>query len=188
MSRDAATCRESGGPGQHVGPPFRSAPGPSPHRIPNRKYLRLFMMLFSNHRCAVNLSTAAKMTPSCESEELSIVYGPTDQPLWEKTLAALIREQAQRFSNKSAVIVPWQNATLSYNDLLQRGLLVARSILAAGIKRGDRVGILAGNCHEYLEVVLGAGYIGCPTVVLNNTYTPMELQSALSRTCEYLPS
>lgn len=146
------------------------------------------MMLFSNHRCAVNLSTAAKMTPSCESEELSIVYGPTDQPLWEKTLAALIREQAQRFSNKSAVIVPWQNATLSYNDLLQRGLLVARSILAAGIKRGDRVGILAGNCHEYLEVVLGAGYIGCPTVVLNNTYTPMELQSALSRTCEYLPS
>ncbi|KAF4311166.1 hypothetical protein GTA08_BOTSDO13220 [Botryosphaeria dothidea] len=127
------------------------------------------------------------MTPSYKSEELSIVYGPTDQPLWEKTLATLIREQAQRFGSKPAVIVPWQNATLSYNDLLQRGLLIARSILAAGIKHGDCVGILAGNCYEYLEVVLGAGYIGCPTVVLNNTYTSKELQSALSRTsCKLL--
>ncbi|GME46813.1 uncharacterized protein LTHEOB_1195 [Neofusicoccum parvum] len=118
---------------------------------------------------------------------MSLVYGPTDPPLWEKTLAELINEQAEKYEEKKAVVIPWQNASLTYRDLANRGVEVARDILALGLRPGDCIGILAGNCQEYIEVVMGAGYAGCPLVVLNINYTPKELASAVERTtCKLL--
>jgi acyl-CoA synthetase (AMP-forming)/AMP-acid ligase II len=46
------------------------------------------------------------------------------------------------------------------------------------------VAIMAGNRVEYIDFMLGAARIGCPLVVVNNTYTPKELISALERTCQ----
>lgn len=62
--------------------------------------------------------------------------------------------------------------------------MVAKGLLRAGLKHGDCVGIMAGNCYQYIEVFLGAGRIGCPVVVLNNTYTPAELLVALDSSCK----
>ena len=74
---------------------------------------------------------------------------------------------------------PWQQHSLSYSQLAQRSQLLSRAMLGIGLQRGDCVGILAGNCYEYLEVFLGGARIGCPVVVLNITYAPAELKAAL---------
>lgn len=110
---------------------------------------------------------------------LSIVYGPTDEPLWTTTLGALIESQARLHGDRAAVVFPEQQVRRTYQELLLTSKIVAKAILRAGLQHGDSVGIMAGNCHEYIEMFLGASRIGCPVIVLNNTYTPTELQNAV---------
>jgi acyl-CoA synthetase (AMP-forming)/AMP-acid ligase II len=113
----------------------------------------------------------------------SLVHGPTNLPLWHKTIGGLLEEQAQRRGGNTALVVPWQNIRCSFRDLQVRSEATARALLAAGLQGGDMVAIMAGNRVEYIDFMLGAARVGCPLVVLNNTYTPSELISALERTC-----
>jgi acyl-CoA synthetase (AMP-forming)/AMP-acid ligase II len=114
----------------------------------------------------------------------SLIRGPTHLPLWHKTIGVLLQEQVLRFGEKTAVVVPWQKIRYSFRDLEARSEATARALLATGVQKGDMVAIMAGNRVEYIEWVLGVARIGCPLVVLNNTYTPSELISALQRTCK----
>ncbi|PYH40467.1 acetyl-CoA synthetase-like protein [Aspergillus saccharolyticus JOP 1030-1] len=110
---------------------------------------------------------------------LAIVHGPTEPALWHKTLSELIDEQAAQYGSKEAVVVPWQSVRLSYSQLADRSRVLGQAMLNMGLRPGDCVGIMAGNCYQYIEVFLGGGRIGCPVVVLNNTYTPGELTRAV---------
>jgi mevalonyl-CoA ligase len=119
----------------------------------------------------------------------SFVSGPNSPKLWEETLGELIQRQAAKYGDHTAVTFSWQqNHKLSYRDLATRSEVIAKSMLARGLKHGDNVAIMAGNCYPYIETFLAAARIGCPFVVLNNTYTPKELVTALKVTCElYTP-
>lgn len=110
---------------------------------------------------------------------LSYIEGAQSPELWELTLPELIQQQASQFGKRDGAVFPWQDVRLSYNDLASRSEQVAKSMLSLGLKHGDSIGIIAGNRYEYIETFLGAGRIGCPFVVLNNTYSPKELISAL---------
>ncbi|KAJ5892131.1 acetyl-CoA synthetase-like protein [Penicillium subrubescens] len=112
---------------------------------------------------------------------LAIVHGPKEPALWTKTLGNFIDEQAASFGERPCVIFPWQSVRLSYGQLADRSKVLAKAMLEMGLRHGDCVGIMAGNCYQYIEVFLGGARIGCPAVVLNNTYTPSELQNATSR-------
>jgi acyl-CoA synthetase (AMP-forming)/AMP-acid ligase II len=116
---------------------------------------------------------------------LSIVHGPTNLPLWQKTVGGLLKEQVQRLGDKIALAVPWQNIRCTFRELEVRSEATARALLATGLQRDDMVAIMAGNRVEYIDFMLGAARIGCPLVVVNNTYTPKELISALELTCQY---
>ncbi|RLL96996.1 hypothetical protein CFD26_104371 [Aspergillus turcosus] len=109
----------------------------------------------------------------------AIVHGPSEPALWHKTLGELIDEQEVRYGKREAVVVPWQSMRLTYSHLAQRSRVLAQAMLNMGLQPGDCVGIMAGNCYQYIEVFLGGGRIGCPVVVLNNTYTPDELTRAV---------
>ena len=115
-------------------------------------------------------------------EPFALVQGPSEPPLWSVNLEKILHERAEQYSEKPAVIFPWQDKQLSFTQLADRGRIVAASLLRAGIQHGDCVGIIAGNRYEYLEVFVGGGLIGCKVLVLNNTYRPWELQHALQRT------
>ncbi|KAF5549195.1 aldehyde dehydrogenase [Fusarium mexicanum] len=84
-------------------------------------------------------------------------------------------------ANGTALIVPWQNTRLTYEDLEYRSSIAAKALLNAGLKHGDAVGIFAGNRFEYIELFLASARIGCPFVVFNTTNSPHELCSAVAR-------
>lgn len=128
--------------------------------------------------------TQAQPLRDDQNAGVSLVYGPTSPPLWRKTLAELIQEQATRYGEREAVVVPWQSARLSYAKLGERSALVAKALLEGGIRCGDSVGIMAGNCYQYIEVFLGAGRIGCPVAVFNVTFSPQEVDRMISHTGE----
>lgn len=112
---------------------------------------------------------------------LSIVRGPINPPLWNRTLGNLVKEQAKRRGKRTALVVPWQNTRLTYEDLEHRSSIAAKALLNAGLKHGDAVGIFAGNRFEYIELFLASARIGCPFVVFNTTNSPHELCSAVAR-------
>jgi acyl-CoA synthetase (AMP-forming)/AMP-acid ligase II len=119
------------------------------------------------------------------SPVMSLVSGPKTPELWEETLGELIQRQAAKYGNHTAATFSWQrNHRLSYKDLSSRSEAVAKSMLAKGLTHGDNIAIMAGNCYQYIETFLAAARIGCPLVVLNNTYTAKELVSALKVTCK----
>jgi len=73
--------------------------------------------------------------------------------------------------------------TLSYRDLRQRAREASRALLAVGVKRGDRVGVLLGNQPEWMVMCYAAAYVGATFVPLNTWYKKTELAWTL-RHCE----
>jgi fatty-acyl-CoA synthase len=57
---------------------------------------------------------------------------------------------------------------------------VARSLLALGVRRGDRVAVLCGNRPEWLLVAFGAARIGATLAPLNTWYLADELRYQLA--------
>ncbi|KAI1872770.1 uncharacterized protein JN550_003644 [Neoarthrinium moseri] len=125
-------------------------------------------------------------TQTTTQEGAAIVVGPRTPVLWSKTLGTLIREQAAKHGDKDAIVVPWQSTRMSYRQVEDRSKLVATSLISMGLQHGDAIGVMAGNRVEYVEVFMGAGRIGCPAVVLNNTYSAEELRQALARANHYV--
>lgn len=112
-------------------------------------------------------------------EKLAIVHGSTEPRLWEMTLGELLEFQCLRYRNSEALVVPWTGTRWTYAYLNEESNRVARGLLAKGIQQGDRVGIMAGNCEQYVSLFFAAARIGAVLVVINNTYTHPELIYAL---------
>jgi long-chain acyl-CoA synthetase len=115
-------------------------------------------------------------------QQLSIVYGPTQPELLDVTLGELLTLQSLQYGDYECLVFPWTGARWTYADLNDEADRVARGMLAMGIKKGDRVGIMAGNCEQYISIFFAAARVGAILVVLNNTYTPSELYYALNHT------
>ncbi|CAP95844.1 hypothetical protein E8E15_010305 [Penicillium rubens] len=112
---------------------------------------------------------------------LALLQGSKEPALWFETLGNFIDKQASQYEDRVAAIFPWQSVRLSYRQLAERSKILAKAMLEMGLRKGDCVGVMAGNCYQYIEVFLGGGRIGCPVVVLNNTYIPRELMSAVQK-------
>ncbi|ODH32669.1 hypothetical protein ACO22_03363 [Paracoccidioides brasiliensis] len=129
--------------------------------------------------------TLNHIQPQCirENEQrLSIVHGPTHPALWEMTLGGLLEFQCLRYRDLECVVVPWTGARWTYGRLEHESGRLARGLLAKGIQRGDRIGVMAGNCEEYVSLFFAAARVGAILVVINNTYTQTELIYALNHT------
>ncbi|KAF5641641.1 4-coumarate ligase [Fusarium sp. NRRL 52700] len=138
---------------------------------------------------AISYSTAAQTVSSHLREYvpwttrvpgLAIVQGTNNPPLWNRNLGSLVKEQAEQRGERTALIVPWQKARLTFKDLEYRSSIAAKDLLHAGLKQSDAVGIFAGNRFEYIELFLASARIGCPFVVFNTTNSPHELCSAVA--------
>ena len=124
---------------------------------------------------------------------LSIVRG---MPLSEETglgtltLPGFIREVTERFAAREALVQRGPDDTIerwSYGDLWDRSVGVAKALIASGLAKGERVGILMTNRAEFLSAVFGSALAGGTVVPLSTFSTPHELEYLLaSSACSFL--
>ena len=112
---------------------------------------------------------------------VSYVSGPTSDPLKFMTISALLDRAVTRHGARDAVIYAPTRERLSWHDLRRRSDDVAAGLLALGVQRGDRVGIWAPNCVEWLLVQFGTARIGAVLVNINPAYRATELEHALNK-------
>lgn len=96
------------------------------------------------------------------------------QAPFSRTMFELLLEQAGRQPMHPAVIAG--NVTLSYADLAMRASSVAAKLMADGVKRGDRIGLLGNNAPEWLEIYFGAAALGAIVAPFSTWSTAPELE------------
>ncbi|MEI9927007.1 MAG: class I adenylate-forming enzyme family protein [Sphingomonas sp.] len=94
------------------------------------------------------------------------------------TLARVFAEKAAASPNHPAIL--HDGETISYSELDQRIDAAARALLALGIGRGDRIGVLLGNQPEWVIMALAASRIGATFAPLNTWYKQTELAWTLA--------
>ena len=112
---------------------------------------------------------------------VSYVAGTTDEPPKFMTIPQLLDRACARNGGKPAAIFADKGMRLSWYDFRERSNDVAAGLLALGIGRGDRVGIWAPNCAEWLYVQFGTARIGAILVNINPAYRTTELEYALNK-------
>ncbi|HEY5856639.1 MAG TPA: class I adenylate-forming enzyme family protein [Aldersonia sp.] len=88
-------------------------------------------------------------------------------------VADLLVRGAHRHPDRDLIVFP--DSRFTYAEVLERGLRIARGLLALGIRRGDHVGVLAPNGIEFIEGFFGAALTGCVVVPLNARHKASEL-------------
>ena len=111
--------------------------------------------------------------------QLSFFRGPTEPALLNFSMGQLLEEQAKKFPDRDAIVIPWSNARYTFHELNERSKEVARGLVAMGVQSGDRIGIFSGNCERYVELFFAVCRMGAIFVVLNPAYTPVECENAL---------
>ncbi|KAK6370502.1 putative NRPS-like protein biosynthetic cluster [Lithohypha guttulata] len=120
--------------------------------------------------------------PAYDDLRLSITHGPADKPLLDFKLADFLDFQCHEFGLQECLVIPWTGARWTYDFLKQESVMLAKAMAAHGIRPGDRVGIMAGNCEQYVAVFFACMRVGAILVILNNTYTMSEDTYALEFT------
>ncbi len=112
---------------------------------------------------------------------LSYVAGSTHASLHFMTISQLLHRAVSRHGARDAAVFVATNQRLSWYDLQQRSDNVAASLLAIGIRRGNRVGIWAPNRLEWLLTQFATARIGAVLVNINPAYRSSELEYALNK-------
>ena len=112
---------------------------------------------------------------------LSLTAGETDVPLIEQTIGDNFDATVARFPDREALVDVAQGARWTWSELKRDVDVAARGFLAAGIEKGDRVGIWAPNCAEWTIVQFATAKIGAILVNINPAYRTHELKYVLGQ-------
>lgn len=98
---------------------------------------------------------------------------------------SLLASAARRFPTRPALNDG--SASVTYAQLAERASTVARGLAAAGVRRGDHVGVAVGNRNETVFLHYALAYLGAVTVWLSTRWSADELIGSATRTeCRYL--
>jgi fatty-acyl-CoA synthase len=111
--------------------------------------------------------------------EPSFVSGTSAQPLLYRTVDGVLKAAADELPDSAALVVPFQSLRFTFAELDRRVDEVARGMLACGLKPGERIGVWAPNCAEWILTLFGAARAGLVLVNINPAYRNTELEFAL---------
>src|SRR3954464_6930713 len=109
----------------------------------------------------------------------SYASGVASQPLIGETIGENLERAVARFPHRDALVVRQQDFRLTYAELDERVNALARGLLGAGLGKGDRVGIWAPNCAEWVLTQYATAKAGIILVNVNPAYRTSELEYAL---------
>src|SRR5262245_32312965 len=113
------------------------------------------------------------------NESLSYVHGASDVPLIGSTIGGFFDLVASRFPDREALVCCHQGQRYTYEELQSAANRCARALMACGIRKGDRVGIWAPNCSEWVITQIATAKIGIILVNINPAYRVQELAYTL---------
>ena len=103
---------------------------------------------------------------------------PSVAPLDKISLQTLLRDTAEKFGDKIAVIDG--DHTYSFNQLDEYSDRLASGLVSIGAGKGDRVGVLAPNCAEFVIAFYGITKAGAVVSTLNSGYREREIAHQLN--------
>ncbi|MBF9069727.1 AMP-binding protein [Streptacidiphilus fuscans] len=112
---------------------------------------------------------------------LSHRRGEAAPPLPELTVGADLARTARRHPDRDALVERASGRRWTYAEFDAAVDDLARGLLAAGIERGDRVGIWSPNCAEWVLAQYAAARAGAILVNLNPAYRQHEIAYALQQ-------
>lgn len=113
------------------------------------------------------------------SAGLSYAVGPAEPPVPAGTIGDWLDRAVEHYGDRPALILPWQDVRWSWAELSERVDALARGLDGLGLAAGDRVGICAPNCAEWVLTQLATARLGIILVSINPAYRTHELGHAL---------
>jgi fatty-acyl-CoA synthase len=102
-------------------------------------------------------------------------------PLIEKTISQAVSDSAARFGDREALVVCHQKVRLTWRELDREVTRTARGLAGLGLQPGDRAGIWASNCVEWILMQHAASRAGVVLVNVNPAYRSHELRYVLKK-------
>ena len=112
---------------------------------------------------------------------LSYMSGTSQVPLIGRTIGDDLLRTARRLGEREALVDVPSGRRWTYRELNSAVDRVASGLLRLGIAKGDRVGIWAPNCAEWVFVQYAAARIGAVLVNINPAYRSYELAHVLNQ-------
>lgn len=114
-------------------------------------------------------------------KNLSYVQGASQIPLLEETIGQNLKRISSLFPNNLALVSVYQDYKATYQEFYDQTSNLAKSLLASGIKKGDRVGIWAPNCSQWVLLQYATARIGAILVTVNPAYRSVDLEYAVNQ-------
>jgi crotonobetaine/carnitine-CoA ligase len=95
----------------------------------------------------------------------------------ERSVAVMLQAQARKFGAKK--LVQSGDKSWSFAEACDLAARSAGRLQAAGIRQGDRVALMCENRPEFIEVFLGAAWLGASLVPINTASRGLQLRHIL---------
>ena len=112
----------------------------------------------------------------------SYARGP-NVPLIEKTVYEVFEDTVKRYLDREALVSRHQQIRFSYRELEQQVESTAAGLWGLGLRPGDRVGMWASSCAEWVYLQVATARIGAVLVNVNPAYRAHELRYILEKSC-----
>ena len=111
----------------------------------------------------------------------SYAAGATTPALLEETIGANLERIVAEHGDREALVEVASGRRWTYTSFDADVNALARGLIAAGIAKGDRVGIWAPNCAEWTLVQYATAKVGAIIVNVNPAYRTHEMAYALNQ-------
>src|SRR5260370_6383510 len=113
--------------------------------------------------------------------------GPAPQPR-HGTIPLALQAAAQSESGVTFLDAEESERALTFREMHERARRAAGTLLARGIRPGDRVAIVLPTCPEFMDAFFGALYAGAIPVPLYPPVRLGRLEEFHARTARLLPT
>ena len=115
------------------------------------------------------------------STKLSHSIGATEPPLLEYTIGEALDRAAAAWPDSLALVSRHQGICWTWAELDEQADRIISGLLERGFQKGDRIGIWAPNCAEWVVTQFATAKAGLILVTINPAYRLSEVEYALNK-------
>jgi fatty-acyl-CoA synthase len=112
----------------------------------------------------------------------SHLFGTGDVPLRYQTIGEALDDTVRAHADRTALVARHQGVRWCWRELAERVERLAAGLVGLGLEPGDRIGIYAPNCAEWVLTQLASAKAGLILVTINPAYRSSELAHAMRLT------